>query len=191
MKLQTIIALFAGILALVSCQGPQGAPGPQGPEGPAGPVGSETIALMYEFEFNLTSANQWEASYVFPAQDPIYTEDVVLVYLLWKQVNSNGQTIDVWRQMPVNFYSTSGTLSMTYDFTVNDVHVFAEASYPLTNVSFTKELARVVVIPADYSPNGRKGKAIDYSDYEQVRKAFNLPDVPAGKSKSARLLLTQ
>jgi hypothetical protein len=30
-------------------------------------------------------------------------------------------------------------------------------------------------VPADYSPNGRKGLNIDYADYEQVRAAFKLP----------------
>ncbi len=187
MKLQTLIALFAGILALVGCQGPQGAPGPQGPEGPSG---SQT-ALMYEVNFNLNPANKWESFYTFPAQDQIFPEDVALVYLLWDQVTTNGQTRDVWRQMPVNFYDATGTISIGYDFTVDDVRIFADAANLAAHQPFANEVARVVIVPADFSPNGRKGKTIDYSDYEQVRKAFNLPDVPAGKSKSARLLPTQ
>lgn len=176
MQAKTILAFTTLLLfGLVSCQGPEGAPGPQGPEGPAGP---QTVALMYEVEFDLNAANKWESIYTFPANDEIFTEDVALVYLLWDQVTTNGQTRDIWRLMPVSFYNGSGTLSMNYDFTVDDVRIFAEASYPLTNVSFTNEVARIVIVPADYSPNGRKGQTIDYTDYEQVRKAFNLPDTP-------------
>ncbi len=195
MQTKTIIAFAVLILGLISfsCQGPDGIPGPQGPEGPQGPAGSQPLALMYEVEFNLNAANQWESFYTFPAADEIFTEDVVLTYLLWDQVESEGETVDVWRAMPVHFYSQNGTLAINYDFTVTDVRLFAEASYPMTaqNTVYDKLLARIVVVPADYSPNGRKGKTIDYNDYEQVRKAFNLPTVTTKKGIPARLTLNE
>jgi len=138
---------------------------------------------MYEVEFNLNAANKWESFYSFPANDRIYPEDVVLVYLLWEQVQVDGRPLDVWRLMPVNFFNEAGMLAINYDFTVRDVRLFAQASYPLDaqKDTFTRELARIVVVPADYSPNGRRGRRIDYQDYEQVKAAFNLPDRVPGK----------
>ncbi|MBD0254531.1 MAG: hypothetical protein ICV83_02330 [Cytophagales bacterium] len=174
------VLLWGFVLCLAwSCQGPPGIPGPQGaqgPQGPAGAPGPETLALMYEVEFSLNAANKWESFFSFPAADKIYAEDVVLVYLLWEQVEVDGKPMDVWRPMPVNYFSDAGILAINYDFTVTDVRIFAQASFPLNaqRDAFKDQLARIVVVPADYSPNGRKARNIDYGNYEQVRAAFNL-----------------
>jgi hypothetical protein len=173
--------LWGLVLCLAwSCQGPPGIPGPQGaqgPQGPAGAPGPETLALMYEVPFNLNAGNKWESIYTFPANDKIYLEDVVLVYLLTGQVQVDNKPTDVWRLMPINYFTNAGLLSLNYDFTVNDVRIYAEAEFTLDaqRDAFKDQLARIVVVPADYSPNGRKGLNIDYSDYEQVRAAFKLP----------------
>ncbi len=163
-----------------SCQGPPGLPGPQGaqgPQGPAGQPGPETLALMYEVPFSLNPANKWESFFPFPAADKIYAEDVVLVYLLTGQVQVDGKPTDVWRLMPINYFTDAGLLSLNFDFTVKDVRIYAEASFTLDaqRDAFKDQLARVVVVPADYSPSGRKGHNIDFADYEQVRAAFKLP----------------
>ncbi|CAA9341603.1 MAG: hypothetical protein AVDCRST_MAG56-7913 [uncultured Cytophagales bacterium] len=175
------LLLLGFVLCLAwSCQGPAGIPGPQGaqgPQGPAGAPGPESLALMYEVPFDLNAANKWEFIYTFPANDKIFLEDVVLVYLLTGQVQVDNKPTDVWRLMPVNYFTNAGLLSLNYDFTVNDVRIFAEAGFTLDaqRDAFKDQLARVVVVPADYSPNGRKGKHIDFTDYEQVRAAFRLP----------------
>jgi hypothetical protein len=186
---------FIGLVALlVSCQGPEGAPGPTGapgPKGDTGPASPETVALMYEVEFDLTAANQWKTFYSFPAKDVIYKEDVVLVYLFWEQTNANGQKLDVWRLMPVSYLNPTGTLMINFDFTAKDVRLFAEASFTLTapQNEFRDLLARIVVVPADYSPNGRKKLSIDYTDYEQVKAAFGLPQTPTKKGTPFKQLL--
>jgi hypothetical protein len=175
------LLLFGLVLSLAwGCQGPQGLPGPQGapgPQGPAGEPGPETLALMYEVPFSLNAANKWEHIYTFPAADKIYTEDVVLVYLLTGQVQVDNKPTDVWRLMPINYFTNAGLLSLSYDATVKDVRIFAEAAFTLDaqRDAFKDQLARIVVVPADYSPNGRKGRNIDFADYEQVRAVFNLP----------------
>ena len=164
--------------------GPQGDPGPQGPQGPAGP---QTVALMYEFEFDLNTANQWEAFYAFPEEDieDIFLEDVGLVYLLWDVVETdNGEELDVWRLMPVNFFNEKGILSMNFDYTAADVRVFLEGSYPLdATADMTDLLARIVIVPADYSPNGRRG-AVNFENYNEVQKAFGLKEAKRVKGKS-------
>ena len=175
------LLLFGFVLSLAwGCQGPPGLPGPQGaqgPQGPAGQPGPETLALMYEVPFSLNAANKWESFFPFPAGDKIYAEDVVLVYLLTGQVQVDNKPTDVWRLMPINYFTNAGILSLNYDFTVKDVRIFAEAAFTLDSQrdAFKDQLARIVVVPADFSPNGRKGRNIDLADYEQVRAAFHLP----------------
>lgn len=178
--------LIWGALALLlwNCQGEDGLPGPPGPRGPAGPPGPQTLSLMYEVPFTLDEANDWLVYYAFPPEDEIYPEDVVLVYLLWDVVETDdGGTVDVWRLMPVNFFDERGLLQINYDFSVSDVAIFAEASFPLDPDKDTFEdfLARIVIVPADYSPNAtnaRKHSTIDYENYEEVKEVFGLPDIP-------------
>lgn len=167
--------LLASALFLWNCEGEPGPPGPPGNTGPQGPQGPQSIALMYEVIFDLNQGNGWTAFYEFPADDEIYIEDVVLVYLLWEQQDIGGETFDVWRLMPVNFYENDGVVSMLYDFTAIDVKLFAEAAFELnTNIAYQEEIARIVVIPADYSANAR----VNYQDYYAVAEAFGLPDKP-------------
>ncbi|HYG37416.1 MAG TPA: hypothetical protein VD908_02300 [Cytophagales bacterium] len=148
----------------------EGEPGPPGPQGNPGIV---TVGLMYEVEFDLNSGNNWSQVYTFPPGDEILWEDVVLVYLLNGEVDGK----DLWRLMPVSFFSDAGTLNLNYDFTVDDVNIFAEASFPLDpNLDhFDNEIARIVVVPAAESPNFRK-MPIDYSNFEEVKAAFNLKE---------------
>ncbi|MEQ9441701.1 MAG: hypothetical protein RIG62_21860 [Cyclobacteriaceae bacterium] len=180
MKTYTLITCIAAALLLAGCSvedvpGPQGPQGPQGPEGPPGP---QTIASIYEYNFNLNADNDWQTVFTFPAADEIYQEDVVLVYLLWEQVElDNGEFQDVWQLMPVSFFTDAGLLQISYDFTVNDVKIFAAAGFTLDPArdTYTDEWARIVVVPADFSPNARID--INYEDYYEVQEAFDLPEI--------------
>lgn len=127
----------------------------------------------------MDGSNDWVAYYSFPPEDEIFLEDVVLVYLFWDEVETDdGEMVDVWRLMPVNYFYDEGMLQINYDFSVADVSIFAEASFPLDPELdvFEDFLARIVVVPADYSPNARKSNTIDYENYEEVMKAFGLPE---------------
>lgn len=151
-----------------------GAPGVPGPTGPQGPAGPQTVALMYERTFSLNAANEWEMIYTFPANDEIYLEDVALVYLLWDQVETDNGPLDIWRMMPVTYFTSKGILNMNFDFSAEDVRIFLEASYPLdAQTVFTDVVARIVIVPADDSPNGRK-TSINYENFEEVKTAFGL-----------------
>jgi hypothetical protein len=163
--------------------GAPGAPGPSGPRGPQGPAGPQTVALMYERVFDLNIENKWEMIYTFPANDKIYLEDVALVYLLWDQIETEKGPLDVWRMMPVSYFNSKGILQMNFDFSAEDVRIFLEASYPLNAQTVFKDVvARIVIIPADDSPNGRKA-AINYENYEEVKTAFGLPESNTSKGK--------
>jgi hypothetical protein len=168
LKFYFLIFIFSPFL--FSCA-IDGEPGPVGPQGPKGDPGDQTIAMEYEVTFDLKSTNDWSYLYAFPSQDEIYPEDVVLVYLLWDVDNGT----DVWRLMPVNYFYDEGMLQINYDFTQYDVKIFAAASFPLNSVKYTNMVARIVVIPSDFSPNQRKGN-VDYTNYEEVKSVYKLKD---------------
>ena len=176
------LLMMAVVLGLSSCYtetipGPTGPPGYNGAPGPAGPPGPQTIGLLYEIEFNLNADNHWSTVFAFPSEDEIFLEDVVLVYLLQEQIEeADGTFRDVWRLMPTSYFTDAGLLQLNYDFSVKDVLIFADVAFPLDPARdvFTNEIARIVVVPADFAPsaaNGR-GKAIDYQDYRAVARAL-------------------
>ena len=167
------------LLCLAGCYtepipGPVGPPGYDGRDGEPGP---QTIGLLYEIEFTLNADNEWSFLYQFPPADEIYVEDVVLVYLLQGQEEEpDGTFRDIWRLMPISYFTDAGLLQLNYDFSVSDVSMFADAAFPLDPARdiFANEIARIVVVPANFSPsvaNGRGG-ALDYHDYEAVMSAL-------------------
>ncbi len=176
-------------ILLSNCQvdegipGPPGLPGPPGSMGPAGPPGAQGVGLMYEYVFSLNAANNWQTLFTFPPNDEIYLEDVVLVYLLWDQVDTNGELVDIWRLMPINYFEEEGLLQINYDFSVSDVNLFAEASFPLDDIQFDEIVARIVVVPADFSSNARTSRTLDYENYGAVREAFALPEPVRSQGK--------
>lgn len=158
--------------------GPQGPPGFDGRDGAPGADGVNVTGLVYDVNFDLTANNDWQSFYSFPTQDEIYNEDVVLVYLLWDQVESEGgELLDVWRQMPVSYFYEAGQLQLNYDFSVGDVRFFAEAAFPLDAEQdiYQDMLARVVVVPAAYSANARTSQTVDWADYDAVSDWLQLP----------------
>ena len=184
--------LLAGILW--SCKGEPGLPGPAGapgPTGPRGPAGPQTVALMYERVFDLNVENKWEIIYTFPEEDEIYLEDVALVYVLWDQIETDNEPLDVWRMMPVSYFNSKGILNMNFDFSAEDVRIFLEASYPLdAQTEFTDVVARIVIVPADDSPNGRKA-SINYENFEEVKTALGLKETKRVKGKPFRQMLRE
>jgi hypothetical protein len=187
MQKYNLLVWIVLVFFLWNCKGDPGPIGPQGqqgPQGPRGPEGPQTLALMYEFEFDLNAANKWEEFYVFPDEDEIFLEDVGLVYLLWDVVDTDDGQLDVWRLMPVNYFKEKGILSMNFDYTAEDVRIFLEGSYPLDATSdMTDLVARIVIVPADFSPNGRVGTLVNYENYDEVKAAFGLKDTKRVKGK--------
>lgn len=186
--LKSSFLLIAISALLFNCRGPEGPPGPQGPagpQGPQGPPGPITEALMYEIVFDLNQETDYGAVFDFPEADEILSSDVVLAYLLVDEEP------DVWRMMPVNLFEDRGILSFNYDFSVNDVFFFAEASFELDPVIdvYNDVVARIVVIPAAESQSARLKNPINFEDYEEVKRIFNLPDNRLSGGRSLNQIL--
>ena len=171
---------FSGCITETAVPGPRGDQGPQGPQGPAGPV---TVALMYEIQFDLDASNNWQQFFDFPAEDEIFLEDVVLVYRLEPPAQGS-EGPDVWRLMPIHYFYPEGVLELNYDFTVNDVRIYAKANFVLDNTLDARydEVMRIVVVPAGFSPNAR----VNYENYHEVIASLGITDYPAERKKTLK-----
>ncbi len=188
MRSHHIFIWILGIVLSTSCQGPEGLPGPVGPpgfDGPQGPPGAPgLLGITYDRVIDLNAGNDWQAGFEFPIEDEILPTDVVLGFLLWEEAEAtDGGLIDVWRPMPVSFFTDAGLLQISYDFTGGDVVFFAEAGFVLDAERdvFNDEVVRIVVVPSEASPNART--EINYDDYYQVAEIYGLSTEPVQLKK--------
>ena len=137
-------------------------------------VDSDTIAEVFEIRnVNFTAAGNYGIFYdLVPA---IFNSDMVLVYRLSGSTGGN----DVWQQLPKTIYFEDGSeLDYNFDFTINDINIFMTGSFDLAQEpGYTNnQLFRVVVIPGYLSNKSASAKAVDFSDYKAVVKAYGLND---------------
>lgn len=172
---------FLFILVVATACGRDGDPGPRGIEGPQGPPGQDgadgETAYFFEYDFVFNPENDYYEKILYPEDFPIYPEDMVLVYLLWDNTEELG---DIWRLMPQSIMMEFGLLQYNYDFTQNFVSIFLDADFALENLGplYTEGWVRIVIIPAQEISNGRQLNTVDYNDYNAVKEAYNLPDIP-------------
>jgi hypothetical protein len=158
----TIAVLFQ------SCTGPEG---PQGPAGLDGLVGQ--TAEIGNVNFN--TANGWEVRRTFNSVNLGFVEsDVILVYILWDSPNNT----PIWRLVPQAIDAPKG-IFYNFDFTPGDFTLFIDGPSNLLaslSADFTQnQTFRIVAIPSEF--NSRKsGPAVDYNDYEAVKKYYNLDE---------------
>ena len=127
---------------------------------------------------NSTAANTKDYLYGIHKQftQSLPSTDVVLVY---KQDNSSGTA--VWKLLPKTYYLQQGNLDYHFDFTSSDVQIYADADFNQTsqdanykNQFLNNQVFRVVLIPASQG-QGRKA-AVDYQNYNEVIKVYNIDD---------------
>lgn len=167
------IILILSVMSVAGCisnEGPAGPRGPEGPEGPAGPQGEPgESSYIFEFEnLNFTSPD-YEIYLDYPNDFEGLASDVALVYLLWGVENIDGTDVEIWRQLPQTLLLDAGQLIYNYDFTLNDVRLFLDATFPLDNltaVDTDEWVARVVVVPGNFWATARIDRNIGY--YELI-----------------------
>lgn len=145
-KLTTMILLFSSVL-LLSCEGPMGPPGIDGKDG------TDLLGTVFELEGDFKPSNNYELFFDFPGNFKIYNTDVVLVYILWDVVNVNGKNTDVWRLIPQTIMLDEGVIQYNFDYTVNDVRIFLEATIPFSELlpaETQDQVFRIAVLPADF-----------------------------------------
>jgi hypothetical protein len=154
-----------GATGATGTTGAKGDKGDKGDTGATGATGATGNANVIQVTYGSKTHTGSDLEYIIPASITKATLDnsAYFVYVS----NSGGNTYDLpgWFTGGVNSYRT-------YNYTpTNSVYV-GRISGSGSDV-FTK--TRIVIIPANDLRNGRRA-AVDYTDYEAVKKYYNLPD---------------
>lgn len=166
MKTITRIFTMAALIILMACEGPAGLPGQDGLDG------DSLIGSVFEIEGDFTAANDYKLYFSFPNSIKVFDSDVVLVYILWEQVQSNsGSVLDVWRLLPQTVVLDEGILQYNYDFTKADVQVFLEGSIDFRTLLPSEALDqvfRIVILPASFA----NSKSVDILNMNSLMKSM-------------------
>lgn len=173
-KKLSMLLLLSSTLINFSCT-KEGPAGPQGSPGPTGPRGSDGNANVKSVTINVASGN-WILSgntYYFDSYISEITTDIInsgSVQIFMESTSSTG----VWLTMPWIEYINSSIFS-TYNFNHSwgKVRIFKVDSdiTPPSNPGVRK--FKVIVISSSariLNPN------VDYTNYNEVKKTFNLKD---------------
>ena len=189
MKKIQLLPFLLLFLVVAACEtgpaGPVGPPGPQGAQGADGLPGESGI--VFEFQDVDIAPPNYEVFLNFADDFEGLETDHALVYLLWDQTtDSNGDPLDVWRQVPQSLLTQNGLLIYNFDFSRVDVRLFLAAEFDLAllePIDLDDWIVRVVVIPGDFW-GGRS--SVDVSNYYAVEEAYGLPELPARTSVISR-----
>ncbi len=179
MKKLFLLFFIAASAIMSGCEGPQGPEGIEGPPGPQGPQGQMgDVSRAFEVVASFTKENSFRTIFTFPVSKiTVLDSDVVLVYVLWEEVEENGKVLKIWRALPQTiFIKDKGIFSYNFDFTKLDASFFLEGNFDLSTLPanyLSNQIFRVVVVPADFA--ARKA-SIDYSDYDTVIKTYGIDD---------------
>ena len=171
----TVVAatLLTSSFLFTQCQGPEGPAGPAGPQGVAGPAGAQGAAgqngnaNVIQVTFNEAFSPTISKLFTLPStiSSDILNSSSVLVYVR----TSND---------PGNLYQIRGLISSD-DFryiltpSTRSLQIRRATGTYVSSITMTK----VIIIPANSLINGRVGLPdIDFSDYNAVKKYYNLPD---------------
>lgn len=177
-KKYLLLALFATLI-FGACEGPVGPPGFDGIDGQDG---VNILGQVYDITGNFTPSNDYTIFSVFGQDVPsveVFETDVVLVYMLWEQLDSSSGPVDVWRLLPQTRLLSQGILQYNYDFTYQDVTIFLEADFSLATLlpgDTNNQTFRIAIVPAD----GAAKSNLDVSNMEEVLKHLKIKstDIP-------------
>ncbi len=150
--------------------GPAGAAGTQGPVGPAGPKGDQgNPAGAIQISFGLSFSSSQGLFEFTPAVPANHTANEIEKGIVNCYVKGNS----FWYQVPGKvLLSTAEVDDMLFIYKVesNKITIRLSTVRVFKRISF--EDIRFVFVPAQ---NARLSAEVDFSNYEEVRKAYNLP----------------
>jgi hypothetical protein len=162
-KITSILIILAAIITISSCEGPMGPPGLPGQDGDL------LLGSVFEIEGDFKASNDYKLYFEFPNDFEMYETDVVLVYILWDQVDG----LDVWRLLPQTVALPEGILQYNFDYTFADVQIFMEGTIPPEDWlpgETDDQIFRIVVLPADFAAQ----KSVDIYDFNSILKSPEL-----------------
>jgi hypothetical protein len=157
--------------------GGTGAVGPQGATGAAGKDGNANV-LQISYDSKTHNGNT-DLFLAFPTtiSTEVVDKSLFYVYLKKKVKSSDDKEYDYW--FPVPGETNTGNEYSYYVFAGNatlSAGLYLKRVVNYFNGDETFNAIRVVVIPANNSVSGGRKANIDFRNYEQVRKTFNLPE---------------
>ena len=159
-----------------SSVGPEGPPGQEGPVGPEGAQGESAFVFEYT-DVDFTTPD-YEVVLPYPDDFEGIASDVLLVYLLWEvTTDSDGNNVEIWRQMPQTVYTEMGQIQYNFDFTIFDVRLFMTTEFDaelLKPIDTDDWIVRAVIVPGNFWGSR---SSIDHSDYFAVKEAYGLPEL--------------
>lgn len=155
-------------LAFNACKKPKdGKDGAQGPQGPAGNANVNVqITTVTTSDWIVSAPSYYVSIYVATITQAIVDNGAVLVYI------SNGA--GGWEALPVTI-----PVSSSYSSTYNPVHYLYGVTIWKTDTDYTQATnpgTRTFKILAIASSARLSHPNLDYTNYEAVKKAFNLPN---------------
>lgn len=200
--LLALVFLFAGCDSdSLGGHGPEGPPGPPGPPGQDGNVNIRVIEFGLndrdnrdDFIFSRTlSDSGLEVQYegTFSALTASAVDDGLVLLYASDQTGSggiDGLIRDGWTALPVTLgidldddFFIDYTLTTTYTYDIGRLYVNLVASNDFSDEVFAisdavLENIESIAFKLVILPGGGFARGIDYSDYEAVKRAYNLPD---------------
>ena len=118
--MKKIIILLLSFV-LLSCEGPEGPPGLDG-----------LIGNVFDVVVDFTPGNGHSVLISYPNNLEVFETDVVMVYLLERQVSDPSGPIDVWTPLPQTFFlNGGGQLVYNFNHTFLDVNLFLDGNINL------------------------------------------------------------
>ena len=206
-RLLQFIMLFFAIALVQACKGPEGDPGPQGepgvagPAGPQGPAGTPGTAQVFEFSYPFADSTgyglygSWDeiATALEMENNPTVGEnDAVLVYMYG---GPDDEENDSWMPLPQMFFVDEGILNFSFTHSSAFLNIYMDYNFDISAITTYdgSYSFRVVIIPG-LKLRTADGKTItskpdltmypvNFNNYEEVVKYFNLPITKAKELK--------
>ena len=176
--------LLITTLTFISCQKEEGPPGPQGPAGPVGPRGPQGVqgatgpqgpigisgnANVMQYTYGTQNFTQGYKVLQLTTTKDTMERSAWLTYLYY-------ETLARWYQIPGYAYNAATNYRISMGHVSNKVHFYIDREGP----GETYAKAKVIRIFANgILVGGRlvhQLPDIDFSNYETVKKYYNLPD---------------
>lgn len=172
-----------GIQGLQGPQGPEGPEGPQGeqgPQGPQGPTGAANViySAWLQPSWNDADLATLKRMTINVPELTLNMWDRGLIYMYWK--TNNGSTFPLpW----VSYNVSTGSPAITRTFLIRGSSTLWVEIRKFTGDLVASEFSgangnrvRYVLIPGEVVASGRMATMVDFNNYEEVKRYFNLLD---------------
>lgn len=175
MKKFSVLSIITLALIVGACEGPVGPPGPPGFDGLDGQDGINILGKVLEIEGTFTAEENYALFFDFPQDVEVFESDIVLVYILWEQIEDNGEFFDVWRLLPQTRILDQGILQYNFDHTFFDVSIFLEGDVDFATLGpadTDNQVFRVAIVPAEFG----KDETFDPTNLDAVLEKLKISE---------------